>query len=144
VNGAELARLPLLADLSPSELELLASAGEEQVLKPGEVLCLEGAEADGAFLLLDGALECESEGAGELPRIDAPAALGLASLACSGNREAKLVAAGPARVLVLTRNGFHRFSQDAPAGAVRLLGAVVNDLAGVLRGSLELLVPKQS
>ena len=144
MNGAELARGPLRAALTPSELELLASAGEEQTLKPGELLGLEGSEADGAFLLLAGALDCERAGAGELPRVEAPAALGLASLARSGNREASLKAAGPTRVLVLSRNGFHRFSQDAPAAALRLLEAVVADLAGVLRGSLELLVPKQS
>lgn len=141
MNGADLARIALFADLTVSELELLASAGEEQSLRAGEVLCLEGGEADGAILLLEGALDCSRDGLGELPRVEAPAALGLASLARAGNREAKLVAAGPARVLLLTRNGFHRFSQDAPAAAVRLLEAVVSDLAGALQGSLELLVP---
>jgi CRP-like cAMP-binding protein len=127
--------------LTPGELELLASVSEEQALKAGEVLCLEGSEADGAILLLDGALDCARDGAGDLGRIDAPAALGLASLAYNGNREATLKAASPSRVLLLTRTGFHRFSQDAPAAAVRVLEGVVNDLAGALRGSLELLVP---
>ena len=108
------------------------------------MLCLEGSEADGAILLLEGALDCSREGLGELPRIEAPAALGLASLSRAGIREAQLVAAAPTRVLLLTRNGFHRFSQDAPAAAVRLLEAVVGDLATTLQGSLELLVPKQS
>ena len=141
MSAAHLARIGLFGDLTVSELELLASAGEEQVLGAGEVLCLEGSEGDGAILLLEGALDCSREGLGELPRIEAPAALGLASLARSGNREAKLVAAAETRVLLLTREGFHRFSRDAPAAAVRLLEAVVSDLAGALRGSLELLVP---
>jgi CRP-like cAMP-binding protein len=144
VSAADLARIGMFGDLTVSELELLAGAGEEQALKAGEVLCLEGSEADGAIFLLDGALDCVRDGLGELPRIEAPAALGLASLARTGNREAKLVAAGPARVLLLTREGFHRFSQDSPAAALRMLEAVVNDLAGALRGSLDLLVPKQS
>jgi CRP-like cAMP-binding protein len=142
--SAELARIALFGDLTQRELELLAAATEEQALKPGELLCLEGSEADGAILLLEGALDCARDGAGELPRIEAPAALGLASLARSGNREASLKAAGPARVRLLTRTGFHRFSQDAPAAAARVLEGVVSELAGVLHGSLELLLPKQS
>jgi CRP-like cAMP-binding protein len=129
VSAAELARIGLFG------------VSEEQALKAGEVLCLEGSEADGAILLLDGALDCARDGAGDLGRIDAPAALGLASLAYNGNREATLKAASPSRVLLLTRTGFLRFSQDAPAAAVRVLEGVVNDLAGALRGSLELLVP---
>jgi CRP-like cAMP-binding protein len=141
VSAVDLARIALFGDLTVSELELLAGAGEEQALRPGEVLCLEGSEADGAIFLLDGALDCARDGLGELPRIEAPAALGLASLARTGNREAKLVAAEPTRVLLLTREGFRRFSQDAPAAALRMLEAVVSDLAGALRGSLELLVP---
>ena len=140
-SSAELARIALFADLAPGELELLRGMAEEQALRPGELLCLEGSEADGAILLLEGTLECLRDGAGALPRIDAPAALGLAALARPGNREATLKAAGPARVLLLTRNGFHRFSQDAPVAAVRVLEAVVSELAGTLRGSLELLVP---
>jgi CRP-like cAMP-binding protein len=139
--AADLVGFGPFSDLTPGERDLLVAAGEEQALKPGEVLCLEGSEADGAILLLDGALDCARDGAGELPRIEAPAALGLAALAWNGNREAKLVAAGPTRVLLITRNGFHRFSQDAPAAAVRVLEGVVGELAGVLRGSLELLVP---
>jgi CRP-like cAMP-binding protein len=141
VSAADLARIGLFADLTPSELGLLASVAEEQALRAGELLCLEGSEADGAILLLDGALECTRDGSGELGRIEAPAALGLASLAYNGNREATLKALGPARVLLLTRTGFHRFSQDAPTAAVRVLEGVINELAGALRGSLELLVP---
>lgn len=143
MTGSELGRIALFADLGAGELELLAAAGEEQVLKGGEILCLEGSEADGAILLVDGTLDCTREGETDLPRIEAPAALGLASLARAGNREATLKAAGPARVLLLTRTGFHRFSQDAPAAAVRLLEAVVRDLATTLRGSLDLLLPKR-
>ena len=141
MSAADLARFGLFADLTPSELELLASVAEEQALRAGELLCLEGSEADGAILLLDGELECTRDGSGELGRIDAPAALGLASLAYNGNREATLKAVSPARVLLLTRTGFHRFSQDAPTAAVRVLEGVVNELAGALQGSLELLVP---
>jgi CRP-like cAMP-binding protein len=141
LSGAELARISLFRDLTPGDLDLLASLGEEQALRAGEVLCLEGGEADGAILLLEGTLDCTREGSGDLGRIDAPAALGLASLASSGNREASLRAASVARVLLVTRTAFHRFSQDAPTAAVRVLEAILSELAGALRGSLELLVP---
>lgn len=141
MSAAELGRLPLFADLSLRELELLASVAEDQTLKAGEVVCLEGSEADGAILLLEGALDCARGDVGELGRIEAPAALGLAALALNGNREASLKAAGGARVLLLTREGFHRFSQDAPSAAVRVLEGVVRDLATALRGSAAALLP---
>ena len=143
MSASDLARIGLFGDLTVSELELLASAGEEQALGPGEVLCLEGSEGDGAILLLEGALDCSREGLGELPRIEAPAALGLASLARSGNREAKLVAAAETRVLLLTREGFHRFTQDAPNAAVRVLEGIVRELATTLRGTAAALLPQR-
>jgi CRP-like cAMP-binding protein len=141
VSAAELARVGLFGDLVPRELELLASVAELQTLKPGEVLCLEGGEADGLLVLVEGALDGTREGVGEIGRIEAPVALGLASLAYNGNREATLRAASAARVLLLTREGFHRFSQDAPGAAVRVLEGVVRELAIALRGSLDALVP---
>lgn len=132
---------PLFADLTQKDLELLEDLVEEQALRAGEILCLEGSEADGALLLVEGALDCSREQAGDLGRIEAPAALGMASLAQVGNREASLKAAGPARVLLLTRPAFHRFAQDAPAAAVRVLEGVVRDLAGALRGGIDALLP---
>ncbi len=132
---------PLFADLARTDLDLLEGLVEDQPLRAGEILCLEGSEADGAILLVEGALECSREQAGDLGRIEAPAALGMASLAQVGNREASLKAAGPARVLLLTRPAFHRFALDAPAAAARVLEGVVRDLAGTLRGGIDALLP---
>jgi len=145
VSAVDWARFPIFADLAERELAILADVVEEQALRAGEMLCLEGSEADGAFLLVDGALDCSREGVGELPRIEAPAALGLAALARSGNREASLKAAAPSRVLLLTRTAFHRFAQDAPQAAVRVLEAVVRELGGgALHASTAALLPPKS
>lgn len=141
MSAAELGRVALFADLGPADLELLASVSEQQTLKTGELLCLEGSEADGAIVLVEGALDCAREGAGDLGRVEAPAVLGMAALAFNGNREATLKAASPTRVLLLTRNGFHRFTLDAPSAAVRVLEGVVRDLAGALHGSAMALLP---
>jgi CRP-like cAMP-binding protein len=142
-GGAELGRIPLFADLTMRELDLLVSVADAQALTNGQVLCLEGSEADGAILLLEGALDCAREDLGELGRVEAPAALGLAALAVTGNREAQLKAAGAARVLLLTREGFHRFSQDAPSAAVRVLEGIVRELATTLRGTAAALLPQR-
>jgi CRP-like cAMP-binding protein len=141
VSAADIARLGLFVDLGQADLELLASVSEAQALKPGELLCLEGSEADGAFLLVEGSLDCSREGVGDLGRIEAPAVLGMASLAYNGEREATLKAASPVRVLLLTRNGFHRFSLDAPSAAVRVLEGVVRELAAALHGSALAFLP---
>ena len=141
MSAIDWSRFPPFADLGKNEQDILAGVIEEQALRAGEVLCLEGSEADGAILLLEGALDCMSERAGDLGRVEAPAALGLAALARSGNREASLKAAMPSRVALLTRNAFHRFALDAPAAAVRVLEAVVRDLAAALHGSASALLP---
>jgi CRP-like cAMP-binding protein len=144
VSGIDWSRFAVFADLAANEQTILAGVLEEQTLRAGEVLCLEGSESDGAILLLEGALDCASERAGDLGRVEAPAALGLAALARAGNREASLKAAAPSRVALLTRNAFHRFAQDAPSGAVRVLESVVRDLAAALHGSASALLPPRS
>lgn len=141
MSTADFSGLALFSDLSLGEAELLASVADEQRLKAGEVLCLEGSEADGAILLVEGALDCSRDGLGDLGRVEAPAVLGVVALAANGNREATLKAAGAARVLLLTRTGFHRFSQDAPSAAVRVLEGVVRELAALLHGSADALLP---
>lgn len=137
-------RFAPFADLGERERAILADVVEEQALRAGEVLCLEGSEADGAILLVEGSLDCTRDGMGDLGRIEAPAALGLAALVHNGNRQASLKAAGAARVLLLTRTAFHRFAQDAPQGAVRVLEGVVAELASALEGTAVALLPPKS
>jgi CRP-like cAMP-binding protein len=142
VSRVDWEAFPLFAGLEPSDQERLGALLEERPLAPGETLCAEGAAAEGAFLLASGALDCRRERLGALGRIEAPALLGIAALAEEGRREASLRAAEPSRVLVLTRAAFERFAAEAPPAALRVLGAALRELAGVLRGSVEVL-PRQ-
>ncbi len=134
-------RFGVFGELGQAEIDLLAELVEDRTLAAGDILCMEGAEADGAILLADGALACAREQVGDLGKIEAPAVLGLASLAMLGNREASLKAAAPSRVLLLTRTAFHRFAQDAPPAAVRVLENIVRELATLMRGGIDVLAP---
>lgn len=136
MSAPEWRRFEPFRALSQGELARLTELLEERALAPGELLWREGSEADGAILLADGALACARERLGELGRIEAPAVLGLASLAASGRRELSLEAAEQSRVLVLTRAAFQRFAQEAPPAALRVLEGVVRDLGGLLRGGI--------
>ena len=141
MNAVDLGRFGLFAELSQAELAQLAALLEEQSLETGDVLCMEGSEADGAILLSEGALDCAREQAGEIGRVEAPAVLGLASLALVGNREVSLRASQPSRVLLLTREAFHRFAQDASPAAVRVLEGIVRELGTVMRSGIDVLTP---
>jgi CRP-like cAMP-binding protein len=141
VSAPEWKRFPLFSELGEAELELLEELVESQSLRAGEVLCMEGSEADGALLLGRGSLLCKSEREGDLGRIEAPLLLGGASLVVLGNRMVSLTAAEPSHVHVLSRTAFHRFQQDAPAAAARLLAAIARELGGALRGAVEALGP---
>lgn len=140
MSAPEWKRFPLFAELAEADLELLEELVEPQPLRAGEVLCLEGSEAEGAILLGRGSLLCKSDREGDLGRLEAPQLLGGASLVMLGNRLVSLTAAEPSHVHMLSRTAFHRLQQDAPAAAARLLEGLARELGGVLRGALEALV----
>lgn len=139
MSEADLEQFPLFDGLAAADRVRLAELLETRALAAGERLCAEGAEADGAFLLEYGALDCARSRLGALGRIEAPALLGLAALAELGTREATLVAAEPSRVLVLTRAAFQRFAEAAPPAAVRVLEGALRELGGLLRSGIDAL-----
>lgn len=137
MSAPEWKRFPLFSELGEGDLELLEDLMEPQSLRAGEILCLEGSEAEGAILLGRGSLLCKSDKEGDLGRLEAPVLLGGAALVMLGNRLVSLTAAEPSHVHVLSRTAFHRFQQDAPAAAARLLEGLARELGGSLRSAVD-------
>jgi CRP-like cAMP-binding protein len=137
VSDRELKRFPILAELAEGELELLEELLEPVTLRAGQQLFREGQEADGLVLLQAGRLRFESDRAGELGEAEPGAAVGAFSLVVVGRREATAVASEDSEVLRLSRTAFHRFAEDSPRGACRVLEAALRDLAGALRKGLD-------
>lgn len=136
MTAEELKHFPQFADLSSQEIELLLPLFEERGLVPGRRVFNEGEDAHGLVLLTHGAVELKSASGFEAT-VKAPAAFGGAALVHLGPRLMTARTAEPSTIEVLTRTAFHRFADDAPRAAVRILEAVVVDLASLLRESLE-------
>ena len=137
MSDRELKRFALLADLSEGELEALDDLLEPVTLRAGQQLFREGQEADGLLLLHAGRLHFESERAGDLGEAEPGTAVGAFSLVVVGRRETTAVASADAEVLRLSRTAFHRFAEDSPRGACRVLEAALRELAGALRKGLD-------
>jgi len=136
VSAADLKRFSLFADVSEADLELLQELLETLSLVSGQQLFREEQEADGVLLLVSGALCCQSQEAGALGRLEPGATLGVSTLVVPGPRVMTCVAEEASTLLRLTPTAFHRFAEDAPRGAVRVLEAVLRELAGTLREGL--------
>ncbi len=135
--SAELKRYTLFADLTADEVELLEDLLEEQEIRQGKHLFREGQESEGLILLVSGAVALESKRAGDLGELRAPAPIGAVGLVAVGPRELSAKASEPCRLLVLSRIAFHRLSEDAPRAACRILEAVLSELAGRTRATLD-------
>ncbi len=137
MSALELKRFSPLAELSESELELVADLLEERELAAGQPCFREGSEADGLVLVAEGTLALESRRKGDLGTAGAGAALGALSLVVVGPREATAIASEPTRVHLLTRTAFHRLLEDAPRTGVRVLERLLVELAGLVRAGLD-------
>lgn len=121
------------ADLGGEDLELVADLIEVIPFHDGQTVIQEGVASEGLQLLANGRIAMASRAHGDLGTVDAPATLGEASLVAVGPRELTGTALGDGELWLLSRTSFHRFAEDAPRGAVRVLEAVTRALAALLR-----------
>lgn len=125
----ELKRFALMADLSDTEREELASLLQVRVLAPDETLFDEGQEADTLVLIVRGALQLTSSRTHENGVLGPGNTLGALALFRVGTREASAVAAEETQVALLTRSDFRRLADDHPRTACRLAEAVLARVA---------------
>lgn len=140
MSPVELKRFDLLSDLTGPDLDVLTHLLEPVRLTAGQQLFREGQEADGLLLLEAGRLRFESARCGELGSVGPGASIGGLSLLVVGPREATAVAEESSHLWRLSRTAFHRFLEDAPRGASRMLASLVTDLSATLRRGLDQIV----
>lgn len=136
----ELKRFALMAELGEDDLAILEDLLEAHSVPKGRQLFREGQESDGLLLVADGALRMTSGRAGDLGLLEAGGALGGLSLVVVGPREFTVKAEEASEILTLSRTAFHRFADDAPRAAVRLLETLVRDSASMLRTGIDRLI----
>jgi len=113
---AAFGELDIFAGFSQEQLRLLAFVAEEVALRPGELLYSAGDAADGAYVLVTGALEAshpEGEG-GEKFRIEPVALIGELGLMLTRPRAATIGAARTSTALFVPREPFLKLLRSHP------------------------------
>ncbi len=124
-RAAQLRQVPLFSDLSESMLERLAEHLLPRRLVRNQPIFLQGDIGDEMFLLLEGQVRiaCESRSGREvtLAMLSAGSFFGEMALLDREPRSASAVSESQGRVLVLRREAFQRFLEEAPGAALSLL-----------------------
>ena len=109
-NNFALESIPLFANLSPSQLELIAAALERQAYRAGEDLFLQGSAADGMIIVESGEavlFRSDSDGSQRaLATITAGESVNQEALFTDTVQSATMRAAQPLIALTLTRASF--------------------------------------
>ena len=110
----QLAQLPLFHGMDADELAILATSFDVQVIRAGETLCTEGAQADSLFVIEAGRFLVHrgGENIGELGTGDVAGEMGL--VRTETKRTATLRAKRDSIVLTLSRARFDELSQLLP------------------------------
>jgi CRP/FNR family transcriptional regulator, cyclic AMP receptor protein len=122
-----IARVPLFAGLSKSELGQIASIADEIDLPADKVLIREGERGREFFVLLEGEAEVTRKGK-KLATRGAGEFFGEIALVSNLPRTATVKTRKPVRALVLRDIEFRALLQRAPAIAVKVLRAVADRL----------------
>ena len=109
-----LAKVPLFANLSKTQLGVVSRAADEMAVSAGEVLARQGATGDEAFVLIAGELTVRRNGR-KVATLSPGAVVGEMALIDGGTRSADVVAAADGAVLVMHRREFGGVMDEVPA-----------------------------
>ena len=125
------AAVPILRELEPEALRLIAFSAETRILQAGDRLFGEGEPSEGGFVVVSGSLALTSANAGKASRaIAGPASL-LGEMALIADVAYPLTATAQETVTVLkiSRALFHRVLGEFPEAAVRVQRLIAGRLA---------------
>ena len=129
---ALLSRQPLLGLMERDALRLVAFSAERRLLRAGDVLFRSGEPADGALLVISGAiaLQAEDDGRPADDIVGAGALIGELAMFSAVTRPVTAIVREPAQVMRLSRSVMRRVLGEFPDSAQ----AVATEIAGRLRG----------
>jgi CRP/FNR family transcriptional regulator, cyclic AMP receptor protein len=108
-----IARVPLFAHCSKSELKQIASIADEIDLSEGKELTREGAPGREFFVILEGSADVVQSGK-KINALGAGDFFGEIALISEGPRTAMVKATSPLRALVVTARSFRRLVEESP------------------------------
>lgn len=136
MNPSGLKRFPLLAGLDEEEREAVADELEVQVIAGGKRLFEEG-EAGRGLLLIDAGRVRVGSARGVTGYFGAGATLGSLSLVSRGPREIWAETLSRTQLHWLRPEGFERLLDACPRAACRLLQAILEEWAVIVREGLD-------
>jgi|SRR5215207_436824 len=147
---AFLERVPTLAVLGRDALRIIAIGAESRYVHDGVALFKEGEDADGAYVVQEGAFELAANGGVLRPvTVRAGALIGELALLTVSARSVTATAIEPSTVIRITRQLFLKMLEGYPEAARRMRDSItgrVNDTARELtriRSALEGGAPQQ-
>ena len=135
----DLKTFPLLSELSPEDLALLADVMEEKNFAAGKDILIEGEEGDELFLLISGSVDVLKTTPYGDQYVTASlmdsyhCSFGEMALLDRGKRSATVRAAADCRTLSLNRDSFQRFCREHPSIGIELLMSISATLVHDLR-----------
>jgi CRP-like cAMP-binding protein len=133
---AALNRAPLLGLLETDAIRLIAFAAETRNLRAGEVLFRKGERADGAYVVLRGAvaLDAREDGSPVAFVAEAGAVIGQTALFLRNPRPATATAREPSAVMRVSPTLVRRVLEEYPRAASILHQALMRDLVSMSTG----------
>ena len=123
-----LQKVPLFADLSPSQLKQLLGICQQENLEQGTALCRVGAESDRMFVLLSGRVEIRSERDVSLVKESAITTVGEAGMLTGERRSATVIADTAVSVLTISRRALFQLMHEDPTMSTRFYRNVMMTL----------------
>lgn len=133
----DLINVPILSELSPPELKIVAPYWSYVFLKKSDILFAEGDPADALYYVLDGEFIIYKDNNGAIPvelmRVKKNQFFGEQAVLENSFRSGTLQAAESSRVLVLSKDGFYEIIDKYPHIGVILLKGLSRYLSLQLR-----------
>jgi CRP/FNR family transcriptional regulator len=122
-----LSKVPIFADLSTKELQLLGATARERQFAAGETMIRQGETASGLFVIVSGKVRVVQQGAGgerELGVYGKDAVLGEMALLDDLPRTATVIASEPTTALIIPAWDFRAALRENPDIALKLLAVL--------------------
>ena len=133
----DLINVPILSELSPSELKIVAPYWSYVFLEKSDILFSEGDAADAIYYVLDGEFIIYKDNNGAIPleltRVKKNQFFGEQAVLENSVRSGTLQAAESSRVLTLSKDGFYEIIDKYPRIGVILLKGLARYISLQLR-----------
>ena len=118
-----LRRVPLFAGCGSGSLEQISQLADEVDVRDGHVLTRQGDMAQEFFLIVDGKVRIEKDGK-PIATLGSGDFLGEIGLIDEGRRTSTAITEGPAKLMVITHQGFHSLLDLSPGIHLEVMKAL--------------------